>query len=407
MNPLMGSPLLSTSGFVAATFIDLLIVVLIALNIWRGLKVGFLRELTGLIGFAVGMFLGVLLTPLLVFTVNNRLDRTIITLAGVIGIGVFFGYSAELLGKYLTKRLSKRLGRSVNSVLGAIGSGATIIYLVWLISGMLLNSSISTLAQGLQRSFILRLASSVLPSVPSTVSHIQNIIDPNGLPQVFVGLEPWPAQPIDLASQQQIDAAVERDSNSTVRITGLGCGGIVSGSGFVVAPDIVLTNAHVVAGIKKPLVFSRGGAFFGTPVYFDSQNDIALLHVPNLKAAQLTISSVPATEKSDAVIMGYPDGGPFLAEPAAIGSFQVLKGLDIYGENQVDRSTYVFQGNVRAGDSGGPLVKPNGDVIGVVYARSSLSNDIGYALSEDVIRTAIGQLSPKLTTVGTGTCTKP
>jgi S1-C subfamily serine protease len=260
------------------------------------------------------------------------------------------------------------------------------------------------LATGLQRSLILRTLNVVAPPSPSIVTNIKAFINPNGFPRVFVGIEPWPSQPVSVADQAAIDSSLARYGASVVHVEGFGCGGLSGGSGFVVAPGVIMTNAHVVAGIKRPFAVDRAGVHLATPVLFDSRTDIALLRVSNLYGSPLAIADATAKPGAKAVVLGYPEGGPLKGDPAGVMDERTITGLDIYGRETVQRPSYILQSPIRPGGSGSPVVQDDGSVIGMVFARSLLSDQIGFALTSPVLLPALSHASSLTDQVGTGTC---
>ena len=179
------------------------------------------------------------------------------------------------------------------------------------------------------------------------------------------------------------------DAPSTVKIEGSGCGVIQEGSGFVVAPGLVVTNAHVVAGISRPIVIDQYGDHPATAALYDSRLDIAVLRVPGLRdqPASLLEGSALVGSGSAAAVLGYPEGGPFKAVPAGVADAFEATGLDIYGNATVTREIYELDAVIQPGNSGGPLIASgdkaagirDGTVIGVVFARSTTDTSVGYA----------------------------
>ncbi len=395
---------LSAAGLAFATFIDVLIVALIILNIIRGHRIGLPRQLVSDSGFVIGMFLGVVMVPLMVVFTTDRLGRTLVTLVTVLATGLFVGFAADRLALWLKVHPLSHAARTLDSVVAAVLSGVTTLILIWLISAMFLTTPFAYLGSGLQRSLILRGITGVLPPAPTIMSHVQSIIDPNGVPQVFTGLEPWPAKMVVGADKANVDIAVALAGASVVRIQGLICGGLVTGGGFVVAPDVVMTNAHVIAGFKNVLIVDQNGPHVGTPIYFDGSQDVALVRVSNLSGRPLHLVDEPVPAGSRAVVMGYPDSGPFSAVPAGIASMDLLRGLDIKNAKTVDRMAYTINAPIRPGSSGGPVVLPDGTVIGMVFARSLLADGLGYALTSPDLIQILNLAGTHTEPVGTGTC---
>jgi S1-C subfamily serine protease len=170
-----------------------------------------------------------------------------------------------------------------------------------------------------------------------------------------------------------------------VKITGLApsCSREQEGSGFVFAPDHVMTNAHVVAGVRNPRVAlpSPGGRVLSARVVlFDPNRDVAVLYVPGIGRSPLQFAGKVSTGAS-AVVAGYPENGPLTAVPARVAGEQEVTGPNIYANRQVTRDVYTLRARVRPGNSGGPLLSPSGAVDGVVFAAAVYQRDVGYALT--------------------------
>jgi S1-C subfamily serine protease len=191
---------------------------------------------------------------------------------------------------------------------------------------------------------------------------------------------------------------VTRAAQVVVKVSGLGCGGLVTGSGFPVGTGYVVTNAHVVSGTKTHMIETPGGARMpGTVVYFDADRDVAVLHVPDFKAAALPFAS--ANRGTKGAVIGYPGGGPELVSPAIVDGRITAEGRDIYNRNLVTRQIFVIEAKVRPGNSGGPLVDTEGHVLGLVFATSASVPNQAYALTDEEIdgdiRYAVTHPSPK------------
>jgi S1-C subfamily serine protease len=207
---------------------------------------------------------------------------------------------------------------------------------------------------------------------------------------------------------------VGADAPSTVKIEGTGCGVIREGSGFVVAPGLVVTNAHVVAGILSPFAIDEFGRHPATAALYDPRLDIAVLRVPGLRDPPSTPlqGSALVARGSTAAVLGYPEGGPFAAVPAGVADAFDATGLDIYGNATVTREIYELDAVVQPGNSGGPLVASgdaadgirDGTVIGVVFARSTTNADVGYALALPAVNHDIAEAESSDSTVSTGAC---
>ena len=222
--------------------------------------------------------------------------------------------------------------------------------------------------------------------------------------QVFAGHEPTPKNSVGLPDLGQLQAAVDRDKASVVKVEGQGCGGVVEGSGFVVGSGLIATNAHVIAGIAKPYVQDSNGTHTATPIWFDPDLDFAVLRASNLAGHSLVISSSKVASGTPAAALGYPGGGSFKADPAAVLDQFTASGRNIYGNGHVNRAVYEVQADIIPGNSGGPLVGKDGSVIGVIFAQSTTYEHVGYALTTAQVSTELDQAIARNQTVTTGRC---
>jgi S1-C subfamily serine protease len=282
----------------------------------------------------------------------------------------------------------------------------------WLVGSFLSNSRFTTLDAALQRSHILHGLDDVLPPVPSVFSRVESFLDSEGFPIVFAGLPPEAAPPVSLPSDAAVRATVLKAERSTVQIVGSGCGDIQEGSGFVVAPGLAVTNAHVVAGVSHPFVLDATGRHAAAAVLFDPRLDLAVLRVPGLDDPPLPIDPQIVGRSTSGVALGYPEGGPFDYQPAAVAASFRATGLDIYGKTQTLRDVYQIDALIRPGNSGGPLVSSgdaarhvaNGQVIGIVFARSTINPGVGYALAMPAVEKDLSRVRPFSAAVNTGAC---
>jgi S1-C subfamily serine protease len=208
---------------------------------------------------------------------------------------------------------------------------------------------------------------------------------------------------VSLPNQAEVRAAVQAVGASTVQVTGHACNQIQEGSGFVVAPGYVLTNAHVVAGdsvvsIQSPVSLPAA------VVAFDPDLDLAVLRVAGLQAHPVTLDDHRRSRGDEGAVLGFPEGGPFDAEPAAVRRPLTATGRDIYGGRVVIRQVYELQTLVRPGNSGGPFVLPNGRVAGVVFAASTTERNVGYAIQTRELGGIVSLGVGRTTAVSTGPC---
>jgi S1-C subfamily serine protease len=384
--------------------IDLIIIILGISALYRGLELGFVRQLGSTLGFFGGLFLGAALEPHTVSLVHSQASRTVVTIVTTLGCALILLTVGEYVGLRLKYQVRFRRLNRLDNDLGALLGVATLLFAVWLLAAIINSSPFPAIQSAMHNSRIVRGLDHELPDAPQVIAGLGHLIDPNGFPQVFIGAEPNPPANIRLPSLGEMQAAVKRDEASVVKVEGQGCGGIVEGSGFVVGSDLVATNAHVVAGISQPYVLDDNGRHRVTVISFDPNLDLAVLQVSNLAGPALNIASSQVPTGTASAIMGYPGGGPLTAGTAAVLDEFTAEGRDIYDSGNTLRDVYEIQADVIPGNSGGPLISVDGTVIGVVFAESTTYQHVGYALTTEQVLTEIHQAASRNQPVSTGQC---
>jgi S1-C subfamily serine protease len=294
---------------------------------------------------------------------------------------------------------------SADRVLGGFVGAGQALLVVWLIGGLLASGPMRTLATQAQTSLIVRTMSRVLPPPSEFAAELANILNGTGIPELFVGLEPLPApdveRPTDPVARRIAGSAVA----STVRVSAATCQFQSTGTGFAIAADYVVTNAHVVAGGTTIRVQASGGGLRdATPVLFDPDLDVALLWVPDLGAPALRFAAADPGRGAVGATLGFPHGGGLVVEPAAVSGAYAAQGRDIYGGGRVSRRILELRAVVDQGDSGGPLVLTDGTVGGVVFAEARTDEAAGYALTPTSVATAVAPAVGRTGDVDTGPC---
>lgn len=384
--------------------IDILIVLSCLSALYRGRSSGFVRQSLAFAGFFGGLFLGSWLQPHTVRLSQTTGTRAVILAITVLGCALLGLTIGENLGLHLKRRLFHKHINRLDNILGSGLSLVSLLLSIWLIASIASGLPFKDMRMALRSSHIITQLNRLLPPAPTVVAHLGRLIDPNGFPDVFIGNEPIPRNPVNLPALGDLQTAVNKDKNSVLRIKGQGCGGVVSGSGFVVGSGLVATNAHVIAGIHHPYAQDANGSHSASVIWFDPGLDFAVLRVNNLAGQSLTISSAPIDRGTPAAVLGYPGGGDFSAGPAAVLDQIKASGRDIYGRGQTLRDIYEIQADIIPGNSGGPLVDQSGNVIGVVFAESTTYNHVGYALATAKVNSEIKQASNQTQPVSTGVC---
>jgi len=386
--------------------IDVLLLVLLALAALSGWRRGFAMVLLGYLGLLVGLALGAWAATQagLLVSPDSSLRRL---LTAVI---VFFLVAAacHAVGNLLGIRVRSLLGGRWTSRADAIGGAvvATIVAAIamWFVALTLSNVPFSPFSRAVHASSVLRTIDNYAPRPPAALAQLRGLLDRSGFPEAFATLRPPVVSGPPPKAARNPD--VQRAAEATVQIQSRGCGGVLFGSGFPVQRGLVVTNAHVVAGSRRHEVVTKEGVRApATVVYFDPNHDLALLSAPDLGVGPLRLASAPAQRGQEAVVIGYPSGGP----QAFIGAKVVLRtqpeAPDIYARPQgARRDIYVLHARVRKGVSGGPVVDVRGRSLGVVFAASTVERTEGYALTNAEVRRAMDRNDGNRRPVSVGGC---
>jgi S1-C subfamily serine protease len=384
--------------------VDVVVLVIVALSAVQGLRLGAVVQVLSFGGLLLGLFLGAQLASVTVSWGHVQSTRTALALVTLLGVAILCGMAGRIVGNMAFKQVHRGVLGTIDSALGVVVAVVASLLVAWLLASTLVNTDSLSLNASIDRSRIIRSLDNVLPAPPSVFSRVQGFLSAQGFPPVFAQLAPDSAGPVALPGEPELAAAAVHAAPSTVKIVGDGCGQIQEGSGFVVAPGVVVTNAHVVAGIAHPMVQVGTDSHDTSVIYFDPSYDLAVLRVSGLDEPPLTLDPEPSTRGVQAAVLGYPGGGPFQVAPAGVMAAFEAEGRDIYGQGLTVRNVYEIQAKVRPGNSGGPLVQLDGQVIGVVFSRSTTNGDIGYALSSPGVLSRVHQAESTAKVVGTGAC---
>lgn len=386
--------------------IDVLIIILLIISILRGAEVGAVQQIFSTAGFFLGLFIGAWASHWFVHFAHTSLSRSWVALIVTLSFGLALLAGGELVGSIVKRRVDKdKDGQVADKVGGSVVGILTMLITVWLVAGILVRLPFPNLQNDLKNSSIISYLNRKLPAAPTAIAALSHVIDPDGFPQVFNGAEPVPLNiNTPTPSLGVLTAAVNQDRNSVVKIEGKGCGGLVEGSGFVVGKNLVATNAHVIAGVAQPYVVDNNGEHLATAIWFDPNLDFAVLQVNGLTANPLAIDTSIVSNGTSAVVMGYPGGGGFTANPAAVLDEFIATGSNIYGQGNTNRNIYEIKATVIPGNSGGPIATANGQVIGIVFAQSTTYNQVGYALTMQKVVTELREAEQSDVPVSTQSC---
>lgn len=384
------------------TVLDVVLLLLLALSAWGGYRRGAVLQVAGLVGLAIGFVVGVWLAPLTADMVRSDPAKAAVALGTILLLGALGDAVGSILGLKLRRRAQGTRFKTADSVGGGALSVAALVLAVWFLGINLAAGPFPSIARALQRSTVVRAVDTVLPPPPALAAQIGNVLDIIGFPDVFSGLPPLPADPVPQPGRGFAGRAARDARESVVLVAGPACDQILQGTGVVVDDDLVVTNAHVIAG-SSPRVEWNGQIFDAVPILFDEGLDAAVLRVEGLDAPALTLVADEMPRGTGGAVVGYPHGR-YRELGAAVRRALDAVGRDIYSEDQARRRIYELQVTVRPGNSGGPFVLPGGRVAGLVFGASVTHNDLGYALTSPTLIPLVDRASARSDEVGTGRC---
>jgi S1-C subfamily serine protease len=297
---------------------------------------------------------------------------------------------------------------NVDAALGVAVAVVAVLLSVWVVAAVILspNSRFTSLDAAVARSDILHSIDGVLPQAPSIFNDLQTFLNDQGFPQVFSTLTPPSTPSVSTPTDAETRALADPAVFSTVKVLGTACNSEQEGSGFVVGPGLIATNAHVVAGESNgsTQVLLGNSAYSATTVLFDPAFDLAVLRTNAPLGPALNISSALVSRGTQAALLGYPEDRGLTIGAAGVTEEVTAIGKDIYNNGSVTRGVYALDATVLPGNSGGPLLGPGGQVIGVVFSRSTVYSNVGYALTSPGVLTRVQQAERRHAAVGTGPC---
>jgi len=391
----------------SSQWLDLAVLAIAFVAAISGWRSGALGSLLSFVGVILGAVAGVLLAPHVVGHVDGPRTKLFVALFLILGLVVIGEIAGVVLGRAVRGAIRNGGLRTVDSVVGVALQLVAVLVAAWLLATPLTSSDQPDLAAAVRGSRVLSTVDQAAPAWLKRVpTRLSSLLDTSGLPDV---LQPFGRTPIvnvdapDAALASDPVVAATRPSVLKIRGVATSCQKVLEGSGFVVAPNRVMSNAHVVAGSESVTVESEGKTYDATVVSYDPNADISILDVPDLPAAPLQFDMQEAPTGTDAVVMGYPGGGEFTATPGRIREIIQLNGPDIYHTNTVTREVYTIRGTVRQGNSGGPLIDKDGRVLGVVFGAAVDDADTGFVLTSHEVEKQMAKVG-NTQRVSTDTC---
>lgn len=372
----------------------------------NGFRVGLIRTLANLAGLIAGGVLAFFATPWLMSLVPDTSWRTMSTVAVVVLCLVAGITAGGFLGRIIRGGAARANLGAADRALGAASGLVVASLVVSTLASSVTVLGLPIVSPVLANSAVLRTVDQLTPTpVRAAVAQARDAVFGSALPWLVKELGSGPVTPPSAPTGPTNSAGVNTAAASTVRVAGAAyqCGQTVTGSGFVIAPGRVITNAHVVAGVTEPVVEAPGNLSRpGRVVYVDSSADLAVIAVDGLTVAALQLAAPPSNGDNVAVA-GYPFGGPYQVRPGRVESVGPVT-LDENGTTST-RTILTLAANVDHGNSGGPVLNQDGRVVGVVFAKSASVSGVGYAVPLSVLAPVAAQAGGLSTAVNPGACT--
>ena len=377
--------------------LDLLIGLFVLLVVVRGARTGLLAGIFSLVGVVVGASVGSRVAPYLLPDGEYPLFGAGITLGSILAFAALGEVLARAAGGAVRNRLNSPASEALDGVGGAALGLALSLVLVWAIGIFALQSSpLAGAYPAVKESRILQLLDERMPSELLT----RAVAELNPLPQIR-GPEPDVAAP---NSRLLRDPEVLEAGPRTVRVSSIACGYGVEGSGWVAAPNLVVTNAHVVAGgaVTRVQPGGAGPRYRAEVVLFDDKNDVAILRVAGLGLEPMPLAGPRPGEAT--AVLGFPENGPLDIQPARTGATRRVISGDAYNRGPVERTVTGFRVYVRPGNSGGPVVNGDGEVVATVFASRAGSDDSGYGIPSQLVQRRLDAAAGRTEPVSTRGC---
>ncbi len=369
--------------------LDLLLLVVIAAFAVSGYRQGFIVGILSFFGFVGGALLGAEYGPSLSrVLVGGQTQQDIVAVILLVSFAVIGQFVASAIGAAMRSTVTWHSATVADSAGGAVVSIVSVLLIAWVVGSVLNGSPFPVVDQQVNNSLVLKTLDRFMPSPAKTMfSDFRRLLDSNSTyAEVFSGIGQGRILAVPAPDPAVLDSGGYQAARSrVVKVKGIAtsCGKMIEGSGFVISPEHILTNAHVVAGVtqSQTVTTASGQVYPARVVFYDPQVDVAVLDVPGLGLSPLRFAG-QANVGDNAVVSGYPlDAATLQQTPARIGDIQDAQGPNIYQTTTVTRQIYQIKAMVQEGNSGGPLLSPAGTVDGVVFAAAVGVSDTGFALT--------------------------
>jgi S1-C subfamily serine protease len=389
--------------------VDLILIAALVFAGFSGYRRGLALQSLSVGGLLLGLFVGALIAPRAAALVESALAQATVATCVLIGFAAIGDAIGWMLGSRLRSRARATAFKVPDAAGGSVVAVVASLLAIWFIALNLVNGPFPEVSRQIRGSAIVRTLDDALPPPPSLLAQVRQFFSP-WFPDVFSSIPPLPADPVREPTRRQTGAVFALAQDSTVRIVGEACDHIQEGSGFVAADGLVVTNAHVLAGVDSPLIQKpredgTTASIDATTVLFDPELDLAVLRVDTSVGPVLALTTGGVERGERGAVLGYPEGGPLTGERAAVlRTFDDIPGHDIYGKGQPRRDIVELQSLVRPGNSGGPFVLEDGTVAGVVFAASTTEDAVGYAIDAQEVAPRLADAITRDRPVSTGDC---
>lgn len=391
--------------------VDWVLIGAIIVFAWAGWRQGFVAGLLSFAGFLAGGLAATFIAPMLLTRLNvPETVKAMIVVVAVLVCAIVGQLLASILGRRLRSAITWSPAVIVDRLLGVTLNVVALALIVWVVASAVAFLPNSGVATQIRTSKVIVGMDAIVPDpARDAFSGLRDLVGSSEMPRVFAGIGEITGPEVDAPDDSVTNlAVVQATRDSIVKVSGAtdACNTNVTGSGFVVTPEHVLTNAHVVAGVNEPFVSVRKSLPLlpATIVSFDPKLDVAMLYVPGLEAQPLFFATNEAQHGSSAIVAGFPHGGAFTATAARIRAVVQARGEDIYGKSGVVREVYSMRSQVVPGNSGGPLLSVRGAVLGLVFASGLTNEETGYALTAAQLRGIVDRAGSAVEPVGNGSC---
>jgi len=386
--------------------LDWLLLLLVAAYALSGYWQGFVTGAFATAGLLLGGLLGIWLAPMLL----GNADPSVWVSLGALFIVILCASFGQALLQYAGARVRDKItwqpARAVDAVGGAALSALAVLVVAWALGVAVSGSRIGEVTPMVRESTVLAKVNAALPhSAQNLLRKFNSVVGTTFFPRYLEPFAPERIVEVDPGPKRLLtDPDVVRAGESVLKVRGSNdCGRGVEGSGFLYAPDRLMTNAHVVAGVDDPEVEIGDDSVDADVVYYNADLDVAVLALESGSLPALRFDTGVKAEDGVA-ILGYPEDGPFDVQTGRVRAVQRLRSPDIYGNGTVLREVFSLRGLVRPGNSGGPIVTSAGDVAGVVFAASVTDGETGYALTAGQVAESAQAGRDSVSEVSTGDC---